>query len=223
MPEIKCFTHALDYEKQHGFHDIGTQYALPPRWKSLQEFDIAIRAKHQEKAVEFCEKPWWISPQRAKQRGAATLKALNPVLDEIKAMNPSLNAVHYNREDLGEVWSVICGVASGFNPSDINYFLERSIHKKIPPAQDTQHMKQVDEFSDKVSARYTPAQLEEMATRYVSKITWIPSPETLAKMQRQQLQKEMAPHESTSMPGGATSYVTAREEGDIPSPKGTTR
>jgi hypothetical protein len=50
--------------------------------------------------------------------------AFQGVLDELIALNPELKGVRVDRKNIGMVYDVINGVASGFNVNDINYYLE---------------------------------------------------------------------------------------------------
>jgi hypothetical protein len=46
------------------------------------------------------------------------------VWDELVALNPQLKGVRVDKGDIGQVYDAINGVASGFNVTDINYYLE---------------------------------------------------------------------------------------------------
>lgn len=81
--------------------------------------------------------------------------------NEMVALNPELKGVRVYKNDIGKVYDVINGVASGFNVSDINYYLE------------------ADSSDDSRRAYFEDKRRVRIEDETGARPCWIASPETL--------------------------------------------
>lgn len=97
---------ALEFEARYGLSGIGRRYIMPPD-HDMQSLEYEIRRRVQ----------WVDIPMNER------LKRAQGYADTLTALNPGLTWVSYQRQDLLDVWHFILGVTSGYNPDDIDYFI----------------------------------------------------------------------------------------------------
>lgn len=90
-----------------------------------------------------------------------TQNEFRKVWDELVALNPQLKAVRIDTADTGKLYDVINGVASGFNPNDINYYLE------------------ADSSEDSRRAYFEDSRRIKIEDETGARPCWIASPQTL--------------------------------------------
>jgi hypothetical protein len=103
------YAYAVDFETRRGLTGISHQYNLPPEY-THKMLDQGLR-RHMN-----------LRPERSHHQ--EMLKrvqgALLPLYQEIVKLNPSLQNVRVNEGSFSEVFNALRGVASQFNPSDID-------------------------------------------------------------------------------------------------------
>ena len=97
---------ALEFEKRAGIAGVGRRYAIP-RDHDMQSLEHEIKRRIK----------WADIPMEERQRRAALYARV------VTRLNPELERVRYNKSDLGDTWTFLLGVTSGFNPDDIDWFI----------------------------------------------------------------------------------------------------
>ena len=96
-------------EQRHGLSGIAQDYKLP---FGLSEIDLQA----------FC---MLARALRNDLQGSTTLvPSAKPVIDKVIKLNPELHQLHFDKTDSKAVYDVLLGVASGFNPTDIQHFVD---------------------------------------------------------------------------------------------------
>jgi hypothetical protein len=97
------------FERECKVKGIGRTYAIPPE---------VIDAEHRtddnlKNAVQL--EHWVLS-------SSPSLQSLQEKMTAIVGANAELNDLRYNAEDAGELSGLLSGIASGFNPKDLQYW-----------------------------------------------------------------------------------------------------
>lgn len=147
-------------EQRHGLSGIAQDYRLP---FGLSEIDLQV----------FC---MLARALRSDLQDSTTLvPSTKPLIDKVIRLNPNLHHLRFDKTDSKAVYDVLLGVASGFNPTDIQHFIDGNNGVKsraLPGYQD-----KLNEI-DKSLGPHT--------------VCWIPAPATLDKI-ISQLPKNQGP------------------------------
>lgn len=162
QPGEKQFTHmraALDFQKALGLKDIGTEYVLP-RNLSAEAMEREIRQRVK----------WDLIPMEERKKRALEYA------DAFTVLNPSLKPVRFNRDDLLQVWHVLLGVTSCFNPDDIDYFINNIDQLNTPQQNFSDKLKRSlrSEFNVAAELYWRPS--EKTAQRVLEQMNAKPKP-----------------------------------------------
>lgn len=148
----------VDLEREHGFKGIAGNYKLPEGLKAseLQGYGEILR--------------------HAAQAGELSVEEMNEKFDEVllslAARNPQLARLDPGEDWLGR-YNIVLGIASEFNPQDIQFFLD--IYPDIAPKDDGGHYAKLWE-----NIRGLP-------------LVWMPAPDTLISIATQMQGKIIEP------------------------------
>jgi len=152
----------VDLEREHGFTGIAAHYKLPEGLKAseLQGYGEILR--------------------HAAQAGELSVEAMNEKFDEVllslAARNPQLAKLDPGEDWLGR-YNIVLGIASEFNPKDIQFFIDT--YPDIVPKDGAEHYTKLWE-----NIRGLP-------------LVWMPAPDTLisiaTQMQGQVIEQKPLP------------------------------
>ncbi len=97
---------ALEFEDRIGIAGVGRRYAMPPD-HDMESLEHEIKRRIKWCAISLDER----------------LKRAQDYADILTRLNPELQKTRYDRDDLTDVWHFLLGVTSGFNPDDIDFFI----------------------------------------------------------------------------------------------------
>ncbi|MBI1215312.1 MAG: hypothetical protein GC185_05770 [Alphaproteobacteria bacterium] len=143
-----CWQPAVQFEKQTGMKGIAGQYNLPEGLtpKDLQNYSLLTR---------LSAGTGMISEAQATGR-------LDEVVAALSGRNPQLETLKYDRNNAGALNAVVNGVASGFNTSDIQCYLDGA-------SQDASYTQTLGKVQGKLG----------------KSLGWVPSAETLKNVETQ--------------------------------------
>ena len=118
----------IEFEQQHGLTGISGGYIYPKSADDLEDSVVNHVLNDLKIVAQFN-----IKKLKGKiPRNASGLDYyhghrrdyLNGIFDELLSLNPVLSGINFDRNDDTQLTNVIRGIASGFNVSDINYYLK---------------------------------------------------------------------------------------------------
>jgi len=149
FPRPYFYQSPVDAEMKYGFTGLSGNYRMLPGLPAIELQAYAEILWHAEMSGD-------ITPREMNDR-------LGRVFGALAGLNPQLEKLRIPEDDKMALYNTLIGVASQYNPHDIQYFLD-TVHKPI--SSDPAYLKLWDNLGE-------------------IEITWIPGPETLVSMDRQ--------------------------------------
>lgn len=112
LVEVDFSQPAIDTEKQYNLTGIAGNYVLPRGVDAemLQDYVINLREDNYTNRMTVDER----------------FQRMDDLIEALEQLNPALQGLTYNRDSMGDIYSVALGVASAFNLKDIQHFLNMS-------------------------------------------------------------------------------------------------
>lgn len=154
---------AHEFEKASGIGGISRDYVMPDYF-SMAEIGMKahndqakLQRKYNTKTLASLVKHF--SATAAPDDYSEFATSLRKTAQELIHLNPELKAVRFNEQNILDVYHFVKGVASGYNPADINYWMQ--IYADDQRRHDAAKTK--NELGGVIGIR----------------IKWLPAPETL--------------------------------------------
>ncbi|MGQ0526530.1 MAG: hypothetical protein ACT4OY_00635 [Alphaproteobacteria bacterium] len=161
------FFPAHDFEHQSGMKDIGGRYHIIPDHTSRSLFWTTLEASRKKEEDNSLSKiqSAFIKCVYGRLATDAEFSEFQKIFDELRELNPSLRNVKVDRNDEKQVYEFITGVTSGFNPEDIDFFIN------TVPKMDQEKRLNYRAYCDLLEGQNGV------------EIGWFPSPSTINKME----------------------------------------
>lgn len=161
---------ALEFQKATGIPNIG-KYYLMPDGLSLREMQI-LRVEPVNKLYGLRQLHRLVNGQRAiAMDDPADRSKVHKIYEQwisaFKRRNPELKVVRLDRDNLRHLYDMTMGVVSGFNPQDIDFFVNEF-------TKNSDFMSRLQTLRER-SARVFGVEIPK---------TWIPSPHTAERIER---------------------------------------
>lgn len=174
---------ALNFEKATGIEGVGRVYKMPGGI-SMQYMESLIpgyefSAFLMKPVIPFDEKvrfAWGMAAEGLAPVTMHTGDRARLLTDKLCDLNPALEQVRFDRTDQSLCLHFIVGVTSGFNPSDLQFYLDEKLKNDLDEAmayRRTGPKGQLDTRCDEIFGKDS------------CMVQWVPSPETMAHINRE--------------------------------------
>jgi hypothetical protein len=163
-----------EFEKETGITGISRDYVIPEGYTATSMGEYLNEAAYRPNAKEALLyhdlskfKTLFKTAMRGNLQKNGWIYKMVQALNDLEKLNPELQTLEYDRNNVDDMYHVALGICSGFNPDDIQYFVSKR-----------------HQLSAEESLNFH-AQKMALRRKIGAEMLWVTSPETYKKIKKQ--------------------------------------